>query len=70
MGVLSDESTRLRFGLIIVAVTAIEALVTAFVPAFPFIAAAGIQAGVYTTFVTGRTITDIRADQITVNHED
>ena len=57
---MNDTSTRLRFGLILVALVAVEALLSAFLPAFPFIAAAGIQAGIYTTYVTGRTVTDVK----------
>lgn len=71
MGVLNEAtSTRLKFGLVIVIIVGLEAAITAFVPGFPFIAAAGIQAGIYTTYVTGRTITGVKADSVTVTHED
>lgn len=55
---MTKEATRIKFGYVVVAVVAAEAIIAAFLPEFPFVAAAGIQAGIYTTYVTGRTVTD------------
>jgi len=54
------EQTRLRFGLFLVVVVAVEAVITAFAPSFPFLAATGIQSTLYITYVTGRTVTDVK----------
>ena len=58
------EQTRLKFGILLVAVVAIEGIFTAFVPAFPFIAASGIQSGIYIAYVTGRTVSDIKVTAV------
>lgn len=58
MAVVTNEATRLKFGLILTAVLAIEAVITALLPGLPFLTAASIQAGLYVTFVTGKSYTD------------
>jgi len=69
---LADDSTRLKFGLIIVGVVFAEAVLRTFFPQFPFMEAIGVQAGVYATFVTGRTVTDVKGNggQVVISHEE
>jgi len=50
--------TRYNGLLIIAALVFVEGVITAFAPAFPFIAASGVQSGLYAVYVTGRSITD------------
>lgn len=50
--------TRYRGLLILIGVVFVEGVITAFAPAFPFIAAASTQSGLYAVYVTGRSITD------------
>jgi hypothetical protein len=57
------EQTRLKFGILLVAVVAVEGLIATVAAAFPFVAAAGFQTGLYATYVTGRTVTNIKAPQ-------
>jgi len=54
----SKSSTRITMGYVVLAMTFIEGVITAFAPAFPFIAATSVQSGIYVIYVTGRTVTD------------
>ena len=53
-----SRATRAKFGMFVIVVIAIEGLVGAIWSGFPLVAVAGIQAGVYATFVTGKSATD------------
>ena len=55
------NSTRFRGYLLLVLVVFAEGVIASFFPAFPFVAAAGIQAGAFATYVTGRTWTDTKS---------
>jgi hypothetical protein len=68
---MTKEATRIKLGYVVIAVTFVEGVITTFWPGFPFAAAAGIQAGVYATYVTGRTVTDAKwkDSSVTVTHE-
>lgn len=50
--------TRYKGLLILTAVVFVEGIITAFAPAFPFVAASSVQSGLYVVYVTGRSITD------------
>lgn len=50
--------TRFRGLIILTAVIFAEGVITAFADGFPFATAAGIQAGLYATYVTGRSVTN------------
>jgi hypothetical protein len=69
---MTKEATRIKLAYVVIAVVLVEGIITAFAPGFPFVAAAGFQVGVYTTYVTGRTITDAKynGDGVTVTHEE
>lgn len=55
------EQTRLKFGLILIGVILVEAILKAFLTAFPFDMAVSIQSGVYGAFAVAKTTTDLRA---------
>lgn len=57
---MTKEGTRIKLAYVVIGVTFVEAVITAFAPSFPFLAVAGIQSGVYATYVTGRTVTDTK----------
>lgn len=55
------ESTRLKFGLIVIGVIMVEAVLKALMVNFPFDMAVSIQSGIYGAFAVAKTTTDLRA---------